>query len=180
MHAQVFKAPLELALEAYFEDKNIAVLENLFQCLNSIDMKAMPCPNRLQQSQLHREVDYFNSPTLFDDWTYHTSVSCFGTDVAVSVPFYRTPDEICSVSATRLVKTLGSAVMRVLHAILTRQRVLFIGYNHAAAGLLFAVSRDAVRDCSVVFSPLARPLTHMYERALTAVLHSLSAADLSK
>jgi len=52
----------------------------------------------------------------------------------MSFPFYRSPDEL-SANVTRLVKVLGPAVMRVFHAIVTRQRILVVGYNHAAVDI---------------------------------------------
>jgi Stabilization of polarity axis len=51
---------------------------------------------------------------------------------SVVIPLYRSLDDVGDVSVTTLVRTLGPAVMRVYNAILTKQRVLFVGYNHPA------------------------------------------------
>jgi Stabilization of polarity axis len=51
---------------------------------------------------------------------------------SVVIPLYRSLDDVGDVSVTTLVRTLGPSVMRVYNAILTKQRVLFVGYNHAA------------------------------------------------
>ena len=73
----------------------------------------------------------------------------------LSVPIYRTPDEVGDINVSNLVRIFGMSVpvlfppllltnhpthpgepvMRIYHAVLTKQRVLFVGYNHAAGDL---------------------------------------------
>ena len=48
------------------------------------------------------------------------------------IPLYRTPDEVGDIYLTSLIKTFGESVMKIFHAIMMKQRVLFVGYNHAA------------------------------------------------
>ena len=51
-HLDVFKGPLQVALDVYFEQKSVEVLVDLFKSLNSIDLSSVPCPDALQLSML--------------------------------------------------------------------------------------------------------------------------------
>ena len=151
-HTDMFKEALEVALEAYFDQKDISVLEKLYKTMNALDLKSVPLPNILQQAVFTREVachsDNTNA-TFLDRWTYRIEgFECFGSQLSLCYPFYRSPDEICVTNVRRLVKVLGAATMRVFHALITRQRILFIGYNHAAADV-----SSLVLSCTAMVSP---------------------------
>jgi len=74
----VFKAPLEIALEAYFADQSVAVLEGLFNALNSIDMRSVPLPNYLQQEVIVRKGIFFNDKNVLDHWTHESTMNYMG------------------------------------------------------------------------------------------------------
>jgi hypothetical protein len=55
------------------------------------------------------------------------------TLITASVPLYRTIDEIGDINVSHLLRIFGEATMRIYNGILCGQRVLFVGYSHAAA-----------------------------------------------
>jgi hypothetical protein len=124
-----------VAIEEYFSQQSITVLENLFKMLNSIDMSVVPRANALHKSLLMRDIALRKNSEVLDDWIFKTNVEIGGKSLNIHIPYYRSLDEISSANITRLVNVLGPNVMRLYHSILTGQRVLFIGYNHSAADI---------------------------------------------
>jgi hypothetical protein len=70
--------------------------------------------------------------------------------IAVSIPLHTSPDEFYDYKIEFLLSLFGSSTARILNAILARQRVLFVGYNHAASTLAHIVLSAA----SLVSPPL--------------------------
>jgi hypothetical protein len=138
---EVLKKPLELALDSYFDKPGVEVLANLFKSLNAVDLSQVPRPDLLEQTLMRRGVSFENLASvkgkpgayLPSGWYSTVHYKYEGADVPLHIPLYRTPDEVGEANVTLLVKTFGDQVMRIFHAILTRQRVLFVGYNHAAS-----------------------------------------------
>jgi hypothetical protein len=134
----ILKKPLELALDRYFDNPNISVLASLFESLNAIDMTALPRPNLMEQALMRRGVTHDGHTDHAKDhiptgW-YHTLFGIFERiEIPLRIPLFRTPDEVGEINISLLVKTFGEQVMRIFHAVLTKQRVLFVGYNHAAS-----------------------------------------------
>ena len=54
-------------------------------------------------------------------------------EVPFRIPLYRTTDEVGDISVVTLVKIFGESTMRIFNAVLMKQRILFVGYNHAAS-----------------------------------------------
>lgn len=74
----------------------------------------------------------------------------------LSIPLYRTPDEVGDLSISDLIRVFGDSTMRIYHAILTKQRVLFVGYNHAA--------KDVGRMVLSAVSMVSPPMTNIIRR----------------
>jgi hypothetical protein len=70
--------------------------------------------------------------------------------IAVSIPLHTSPDEFYDYKIDFLLSLFGASTARILNAILARQRVLFVGYNHAASTLAHIVMSAA----SLVSPPL--------------------------
>ena len=119
-YTDIFKEILSIALEAYFEEKNVSVLEGLYKTLNGVDLREVPCPNYLQQATFAREVAFHNDQSMLQRWTHSLSIEYLGSEMSIGIPFYRSPDEICGTNVERLVKVLGYSTMRVLHGLITR------------------------------------------------------------
>lgn len=136
---EILKKPLELALEMYFDNPSVEVLASLHKSLNAVNLSHLPRPNLLEQSLMRRGVvfetiaDQSCQDHLPSGWFSQVQCSFEGMEVPLRVPLFRTPDEVGEIYITLLVKTFGEHVMRIFHAILTKQRVLFVGYNHAAS-----------------------------------------------
>lgn len=134
---EAFKKPLELALDEFFDNQSVDVLERLFQQLNSIDVSALPWPNTLEQQLMRRGVHYDSiRPALPDhlprSWIQTLEYQSSQGALSLQYPLYQTPDEVGEISLVRLVKIFGEATMKIFHGIITKQRVLFVGYGHAA------------------------------------------------
>jgi len=134
----ILKKPLELALDQYFDNPSVDVLANLYESLNAIDMAALPRPDTMEQVMMRRGVTYegladHHKSHIPTGW-YHTLLGYFDRiEIPLRIPLFRTPDEVGEIHLSLLVKTFGEQVMRIFHAVLTKQRVLFVGYNHAAS-----------------------------------------------
>jgi hypothetical protein len=159
---EILKKPLELALDRYFDNPSIDVLASLFNALNAVSLAHIPRPNLLEQSLMRRGVVFEtitgHSPDHVPSGWYSTvQCSIEGMEVPLRIPLFRTPDEVGDIYLTLLVKTFGEQVMRIFHAILTKQRVLFVGYNHAASEVA-----QMVLSAVAMVSP---PLTSVIRRA---------------
>lgn len=159
---EAFKAPLELALEEYYENRSIEVLKSLFDGLNSIDLSSLPRPDYLECLMMRRGVKYLPVHStsipqhLPSNWSRSLSLQYRDQEMKLSVPVHYTPDEIGDISVTNLVKLFGESVMRIYHAVLTKQRVLFVGYNHA--------TRDIAQMVLSSVAMVAPPLTGIIRR----------------
>lgn len=138
-----FKKPLELALEDYFNNSSVDVLKNLYDSLNAIDISCLPRPDYVETLLMRRGIVYDPIREISLDHVPKSWVRSLqyedllnpSRSIPISIPLYRTPDEVGDISVTNLVKIFGESVMRIYHAILTKQRVLFVGYNHSASDI---------------------------------------------
>lgn len=88
-------------------------------------------------------------------------------NVFVPIPLAISQDEVGDINLTRLLKLFGESSMRIYDAIMSRKRVLFVGYNHAACDLAQMVF-SAVAMC-------APPIPGIIKRAVPyATLSDLS------
>eukprot|EP01031_Cornospumella_fuschlensis_P031351 gene31351-37889_t len=131
------KLPLEQALEAYFNDPSLGVLQDLFESLNAVSLQHLPRPNHVERLLMRRGVTHDHLRPACPDhlhasWSRNVS---YKGELSLSIPIFRTIDEVGVVSVSQLLKIFGESTMRIYHAILTKQRVLFVGYNHAASDI---------------------------------------------
>lgn len=86
------------------------------------------------------------------------------------IPLYRTAEEVGPIDLTRTISLLRDGIMKIFHAILTKQRVLFCGYNHSAVDI-----------ASVVFSCVSIALTSSltHSNILSRVFPYANLSDLS-
>lgn len=145
------KPAIQFALDRCFTASAQAdVLERLYRDFNTSaanDLAQMlPRPSALEQALMRRSVGEApqflgqgapeHQPT-FADWHFSLPLT-LEADAAnhpssLSIPLYRSPDEVGDASAVKLVRTFGGAgAMKIYNALLRRHRVLFVGYNHAA------------------------------------------------
>jgi hypothetical protein len=141
---QIFKTPLDIALTKYYETPSVAVLQELFEGLNAVDLSSVPRPNCIEQRLMHRGVSlsYSYSEKLnqsdmrFDycpsSWVAERTASVFNTDMLLKIPVYNSPDDIGSANISFLLQIFKENAMKIYNAIVTKQRVLFVGYDHAA------------------------------------------------
>eukprot|EP00601_Ochromonadales_sp_CCMP2298_P016521 CAMPEP_0173222990 /NCGR_PEP_ID=MMETSP1142-20121109/3547_1 /TAXON_ID=483371 /ORGANISM="non described non described, Strain CCMP2298" /LENGTH=432 /DNA_ID=CAMNT_0014151121 /DNA_START=52 /DNA_END=1347 /DNA_ORIENTATION=+ len=123
---EILKQPLDLALEKYFDNPNVSVLAELFDSLNAVSLAHLPRADALERSMMKRGPGPHN-------WYATVDYLLHDQRIPLRVPLYRSPDEVGDIYCTLLVKTFGDQTMRIFHSILTKQRVLFVGHNHAAS-----------------------------------------------
>lgn len=171
------REPLQIALEKYFKCPERKVLEDLYNSLNGCDLSSVPHPSVLEKSlmQWGRAANPYGAcslPHLPSSWSHRLHVprlacltSSDGADSApekffISIPLYRDLDRFGDVNICTLVRTFGDATMRIYSAILSRQRVIFVGYNHAARDVCCMVLSAAA-----AVSPLPNVLRRTYPYA---------------
>lgn len=139
-NVESLKQPLEAALESYFLNPSVKVLEGLYTALNSINLRDLPKPTPMELMLMRRGVCYDavrprpidHHPSAWHDTVAYSEGHKLHL---LNIPIYRTLDEVGNISVSTLVKVFGESTMRIFHAVLVRQRVLFVGYNHAAADI---------------------------------------------
>ena len=55
--------------------------------------------------------------------------------IPVTIPLYKSKDNIGNNSLLQFCAILGEASMKVYNAVLLKKRVIFVGYNHSAADI---------------------------------------------
>jgi len=168
---EIFKKPLELALRKYFDSPSPEILANLYKDLNSIDLTSVYKPNLIEKMLMRRGVgvphlghNIIYSPKL---WLQDIQIpidvdSPQGPgQVSLSLKLHYTSDEVGDISVTNLVQTFGPAVMRIFHGIITGQRILFVGYNHAASD----VAQMVLSAVALVSPPIPSVIRRTYAYA---------------
>eukprot|EP01033_Poteriospumella_lacustris_P011525 gene11525-8209_t len=163
---EAFKKPLELALDEFFDNQSVNVLQKLYEQLNAIDVGALPAPTLLEQQLMRRGVHYDTiRPALPDHLprSWMLTIECPSAQGPLSLPYplYQTPDEVGDISVTRLVKVFGEATMKIYHGILTKQRVLFVGYGHSAHD----IAQMVLSSVAMVAPPLTNLIRRTYPYA---------------
>ena len=149
-----------LALDNYFDHSSEDVLKFLFESLNSLDLSSAPHPNIIEKSLMRRGVSATH-PISFEyqpqSWHYLTHIKFLNSRIPISIPLYRTSDEVGEVSVSLLIRTFGVSSMKIFHGILLKQRILFVGHNHGAHEI-----------CQIVLSAVAMvspPIQNILPRA---------------
>ena len=158
------REPLHNALEEYFEQPELEVLGRLYNKLNSYDLSCIPRPSMLEKNLMrwgtasnpHGVSSVHHVPSA---WNHKVE---FQTSVPekISIPLSRNLDCFGDVSLSSLVRTFGEASMRIYNAILLRQRIIFVGYNHAAKDVCCMVL-----SAVAAVSPLPNVLRRTYPYA---------------
>ncbi|CAN0338931.1 unnamed protein product, partial [Phaeothamnion confervicola] len=152
---EMFRPLLIIALDAYYQTLDPAVLKSLYDALNAADMSQVPRPTPWERGLMRRGValrPLGATPVehLQQKWTHTMSFDYGIQAVQAIIPLHTSPDETVTPSLTLLVRVFGAATMRIYNAVLTGQRVLFVGYNHAAGD----VCKVVLAACAMVAPPL--------------------------
>ncbi|KAG5182589.1 docking domain of Afi1 for Arf3 in vesicle trafficking-domain-containing protein [Tribonema minus] len=187
---EMFRPLLIIALDAYYQSTDPAVLAGLYAAINAADAAALPRPLAWERRVMRRGVagralGGVAQQHLPQKWTHtmtfeygtqkqhlphkwtHTATFEYGTQklrararccrpehcmscVHTAIPLHSTPDETLTPSVTLLFTVFGAAAMRIYNAVITGQRVLFVGYNHAAGD----VGKLVLAACAMVAPPL--------------------------
>ena len=173
----IFRAPLLFALDTYFSNPYIEIIQTFFESLNSFDMTLLPHPNIIHQLLMSRGVLTstlsINRPMVDyrpSSWLFNTNISFYGNKISITVPLYRTPDEIDSTDISLLVKIFGRDTMKIYNALLSKQRVVFVGYNHAA----YDVCQMVISAIAMISPPILNIIRRTYPYANITDLSFLS------
>ena len=158
MFTQIFKAPLDAALTKYYEAPSVEVLEDLYEGLNAVDLSTLPRPTIVEQRLMHRGISISYSFTAklneadmrFDyspsSWVAERTATLFGADLKLPFPLYHSPDDVGAAKISFLLQIFKENSMKIYNAIVTKKRVLFVGYDHAAGDV-----------CQMVLSAVSNP-----------------------
>lgn len=75
------------------------------------------------------------SPTSANSENAEVESETLEYTVPLSIPLYRGGEEVGDTDLLLVLRLFGPELMRVFHGILTNQRILFVGYNHAASDI---------------------------------------------
>lgn len=165
-----FRAPLAAALEYYYDHPGREALEAFFRALNATDVTGLQAFPPLREQRLMRRG--VSGPTMGrpvpeqrpEAWHWDGAVTYNATAIPLRIPLSLSTDEVLATeeqALTRLVSTFGEASMRIYNAVLTGQRVLFVGYNHAAGD----VCEFVLAAASMVSPPVGGVLRRAYPYA---------------
>lgn len=149
-----FKYLLENALELHFNDSSITVLEDLYKVLNN-NIENFELPSSLEQLIMRRgiafnPIGYAISKHKPDAWNYPVNIKYNNNLYPITIQLHRSYCEFGNVSLISLIKTFGEQVMRIFHGIVTNQRIMFVGYNHAAKD----IAQMVVSSVAMVSPPI--------------------------
>lgn len=175
---QSFKDLLVEALEMYYRNPSITVLEMLFQQMNGVDLRTTPLLNTTEQLFLKvtslvpmtraiEQGEFYPLPPpqllpvteiavdLIMKSSNEEEEKNEKLSVYIPISLTRCPDEVGDINVSRLIGLFGESTMRIFNAILARQRILFVGYNHAAKDIAQMVF-SAVALCSPAITGVIR------------------------
>lgn len=87
----------------------------------------------------------------------------------LQVPLYRSPDDFAEGAIATLLRTFGETTMRIYHAAVTGQRIMFVGYNHAAGD----VSNFVLATVALISPPVVGVLRRAFPYATLSDLDFL-------
>ncbi|CAN0141396.1 unnamed protein product, partial [Discosporangium mesarthrocarpum] len=152
---QVFRPALIIALDLYYQTTDKKVLEDLYHAINSAKIREAPRPTPWERRLMRRGVSdrhMGSAPVehLQSKWTYILSFTYGPQTIQASVPLHTFPCETLNPAVTMLINLFGQSFIRIYNAVLTGQRVLFVGYNHAAGD----VCKMVLAACALVSPPV--------------------------
>lgn len=125
-------------------------------------------PHSLTSKYLQSENPSFSIPNdnsnypLIDytpsKWYYNESIALFDNlSLPIQIPLHTTPDDLGISNLTFLIKIFRESTMKIYHSILTKKRILFVGYDHAAG--------DVCQMVLSAISMIAPPFVNIIKRA---------------
>ncbi|CAE7491469.1 mesA [Symbiodinium microadriaticum] len=168
------------ALDEYYAKPSVDILQELFTALNSVSLASCPRPNPIEQRVMHLGVSASSPRTTTraspssastsrssdDDyplaaytpsrWYFRAEISLYSSPaVPLALTLHTCPDDVGAANLSFLLRVFQlQGSMRIFNAVLTRKRVLFVGYDHAAGDVsqmvLSAVAMVAPPLCGVI------------------------------
>ncbi len=152
---EVFRALLIISLDEYYQSQDSAVLVNLYNTLNAVNMAEVPYPHPWTRRLMRRGASGSYTGTIPEEhlpekWMHTIFFSLTESQcIQVPIPIFMSPDETLTSCTTLLFDVFGISTMKIYNALLTGARVLFIGYNHATGD----VCKFVVAACAMVSPP---------------------------
>lgn len=154
------KKLLESALDDYYSSPGVDTLKTFYDKLNSVDLSSLSRPDYLEQLLMRRGSCYEQTMKTLSghcpqDWIAHLPLP-HDREMNLSIPLYYTPDQVGDINISLLVRIFGEATIRIYNAVVTKQRVLFVGHNHAAC--------DIAQIVLSAVAMVAPPMTNIIRR----------------
>jgi hypothetical protein len=187
LNPQIFRTPLVLTLHRYYAEPSLTVLKELFEAFNFLSLENCPRPNMVEQSLMrwgvshtfpastfnHRSILFDSSSSSMNStsldtyplvdytpskWYYSDSIALFDNlALPIHIPLHSTPDDLGISNLIFLIRIFREATMKIYHAILSKKRILFVGYDHAAG--------DVCQMVLSAVSMIAPPMVDVIRRA---------------
>lgn len=159
------KEPLSAALLRYFDNPVIDVLMDLHSSLNVCELSGIPRPNLREQNLMRFGISVYERSMNYTPSAWHHTLIIRSSNneeptMSVAIPLYRDLDSFGNISMTSFIRTFGKASMRIYSAIISKQRVIFVGYDHAARDIC-----DMVLTAAALISPLPNILQRIFPYA---------------
>lgn len=183
---EIFREPLLITLEKYYTQPGESTLRELYEALNFVQLDICPRPNIIEQSLMHWGISHTNISSTYNPrsisfqsqsqsqsqsssnyslidytpskWYYTESIALFDNlSLPIHIPLHTTPDDLGISNLTFLIKIFRESTMKIYHAILTKKRILFVGYDHAAG--------DVCQMVLSTISMVAPPFVNIIKRA---------------
>lgn len=174
-------------MNRYYAEPSVSVLKELHESLTFLPLEKCPRPNMIEQTLMrwgvtsnypsstinHRSIIYdpnttpqnnssIESYSLVDytpsKWYYSDTIALFDNlALPIHIPLHTTPDDLGISNLTFFIKIFRESTMKIYHAILTKKRILFVGYDHAAG--------DVCQMVLSAVSMIAPPMVNVIRRA---------------
>lgn len=125
----------------------------LFEALNALPVSSLPPVSDLQR-QTHRLM--LAQGTAQKELTHVGHVQWLTSQIPMRIPLLLQPQELADTSLTELLRRFKGGLMQAFHALLNRQRLLFLGHSQPAEVVCMAVLSVPLLVCPPLVDVLPR------------------------
>lgn len=161
-----FKPLLTLALDDYYRNESLDVLQTLYDTLNAVSFD----PNQPQNLSDHPMME--QKEQRDDQSTITVPIKFLGINMRLSVPRHVGPDEITGISLVALFQRFrahnGMAIL--YNGVFTQRRIIFVGHNLPSS----LIANMVLATCLLVSPSIEGTLKRAYPYACLTAMQFLS------